>query len=152
MAQVAQIISNLEHFQVACGELGRSLTNLRWVLQWKVNYGVLNTARSTQRGGIIRLSSTTSFENTIFRSLQRMSTLINSKLDQCFELSEYDWTPRTRETSPSMYLYELANWLTTVVDSLDIKESHKEEAYKGAMGYISNCLMVCKPTQMPISK
>lgn len=27
--QIAQIITNLEHFQVACGELGRSLTNLR---------------------------------------------------------------------------------------------------------------------------
>ncbi|KAF9534726.1 rsec15 [Crepidotus variabilis] len=125
MAQVAQIVTNLEHFQVACGELGRSLTNLR----------------STQRGGIIRLSSTSSFQSTISRSLQRMSNLINSKLDQCFELSEYDWTPKSRETSPSMYLYELANWLTTVVDSLAIKESYKEEAYKGAMGYISECLM-----------
>src|SRR6202044_517454 len=64
------------------------------------------------------------------------------KLDQCFELSEYDWTPNTRETSPSMYLYELVNWLTTVVDSLVIKETYKEEAYKGALGYIVECLMV----------
>lgn len=29
--QIAQIITNLEHFQVACSELGRSLTNLRYV-------------------------------------------------------------------------------------------------------------------------
>ena len=72
-----------------------------------------------------------------------MSGLINSKLDQCFELSEYDWTPNSRETSPSMYLYELVNWLTTVVDSLVIKETYKEEAYKGALGYITECLMVC---------
>jgi exocyst complex component 6 len=41
-----------------------------------------------------------------------------------------------------MYLYELVNWLTTVVDSLVIKETYKEEAYKGALGYIVECLMV----------
>jgi len=41
-----------------------------------------------------------------------------------------------------MYLYELVNWLTTVVDSLIIKESYKDEAYKGALGYIAECLMV----------
>lgn len=72
-----------------------------------------------------------------------MASLIQSKLDQCFELSEYDWTPNSRETSPSMYLYELVNWLTTVVDSLVIKETYKDESYKGALGYITDCLMVC---------
>jgi hypothetical protein len=41
-----------------------------------------------------------------------------------------------------MYLYELVNWLTTVVDSLVIKETYKEEAYKGALGYITECLIV----------
>ncbi|RXW17863.1 hypothetical protein EST38_g8007 [Candolleomyces aberdarensis] len=40
-----------------------------------------------------------------------------------------------------MYLYELVNWLTTVVDSLVIKESYKDEAYKGALTYIADCLM-----------
>ncbi|CAA7260029.1 unnamed protein product [Cyclocybe aegerita] len=123
--QIVQIITNLEHFQVACGELERSLTNLR----------------STQRGGLIRFTAANAFEATISRSCTRMNSLISSKLDQCFELSEYDWTPNSRETSPSMYLYELVNWLTTVVDSLVIKESYKEDAYKGALGYIAECLM-----------
>lgn len=41
-----------------------------------------------------------------------------------------------------MYLYELVNWLTTVVDSLYIKEIYKDEAYKGALNYIAGCLMV----------
>lgn len=40
-----------------------------------------------------------------------------------------------------MYLYELVNWLTTVVDSLVVKEEYKEEAYKGAVSYIADCLM-----------
>ncbi|KAF8914164.1 rsec15 [Gymnopilus junonius] len=108
--QIAQIITNLEHLQVTCGELERSLTNLR----------------STHRGGTIRLTASAALDATISRSCARMSGLINSKLDQCFEF---------------MYLYELVNWLTTVVDSLVIKETYKEEAYKGALAYITECLM-----------
>lgn len=98
--------------------------------------------RSAQRGGAIRLSASASFETTLTRSLARITGLITSKLDQFFELSEYEWTPSTREDAPSMYLYELVNWLTTVVDSLVIKEAYKDEAYKGALEYIAECLMV----------
>lgn len=100
-------------------------------------------ASSAQRGGTIRLTASNSFESTLSRALARISGLINSKLDDFFELSEYDWTPNRREDSPSMYLYELVNWLTTVVDSLVIKEAYKDEAYRGAVGYIAECLMVC---------
>lgn len=41
-----------------------------------------------------------------------------------------------------MYLYELVNWLTTVVDSLVIKETYKDDAYKAAVGYIAESMMV----------
>ena len=41
-----------------------------------------------------------------------------------------------------MYLYELVNWLTTVVDSLVIKDAYKEDAYKSAVAYIAGCFMV----------
>jgi hypothetical protein len=41
-----------------------------------------------------------------------------------------------------MYLYELINWLTTVVDSLQISDSYKDEAYRAATAYIAQCLMV----------
>lgn len=44
-----------------------------------------------------------------------------------------------------MYLYELVNWLTTVVDSLPLKDTYKDEAYKGAIGYIAECFMVNPP-------
>lgn len=97
---------------------------------------------SGQRGGLISLTASSSFGNTLSRALDRITSLINSKLDDFFELAEYDWTPSGREDAPSMYLYELVNWLTTVVDSLVIKESYKDEAYKGAVAYIAECLMV----------
>ncbi|KAJ7228462.1 rsec15 [Mycena pura] len=125
LTQIAQIVTNLEHFQVACAELQRSLTNLR----------------SSQRGGSVTLTATASFENTLSRALARITGLISSKLDDFFGLSEYDWTPQGREDAPSMYLYELVNWLTTVVDALVIKETYKDEAYKGAVSYIADCLM-----------
>ncbi|KAG2077239.1 exocyst complex subunit Sec15-like protein [Suillus decipiens] len=125
LSQVVQIVSNLEHFEIACSELERSLTSLR----------------STQRGGAIRLSSSSSFANTITRALNRVTGLITSKLDDFFDLAEYDWTPQSREDTPSTYLCELINWLTTVVDSLVIKEIYKDEAYRGAVGYIAECLM-----------
>ena len=41
-----------------------------------------------------------------------------------------------------MYLYELVNWLTTVVDSLVVKDAYKDKAYRGAADYIAECFMV----------
>lgn len=106
---------------------------------------------STHRGGTIRLKASASFGATLSRSLARITGLITSKLDQFFELSEYEWTPQTREDAPSMYLYELVNWLTTVVDSLVIKEAYKDEAYKGALEYIAECLMVRRVSSVSVS-
>lgn len=102
---------------------------------------ILTLRRSTQRGGTIRLASSP-FSEQFQRSQIRITALITSKLDDFFDLSEYDWTPQGREETPSMYLYELVNWLTTVVDSLALKDTYKDEAYKGAVGYIAECFMV----------
>lgn len=102
---------------------------------------MLTLHRSTQRGGTIRLASSP-FSEPFQRSQRRITALITSKLDDFFDLSEYDWTPQGREEMPSMYLYELVNWLTTVVDSLALKDTYKEEAYKGAVGYIAESFMV----------
>ncbi|KAI0315382.1 exocyst complex component sec15 subunit [Amylostereum chailletii] len=125
LSQVAQMITNLEHFEVACVELERSLTSLR----------------SAQRGGTIQLTAASSFASILSQALERINELITSKLADFFELSEYDWTPKAREDAPSLYLYELVHWLTPIIDSLPIKESYKEDAYRGAVGYVAQCLM-----------
>ncbi|KAL0562829.1 Rab GTPase-binding exocyst subunit S15, partial [Marasmius crinis-equi] len=125
LSQIAQIVTNVEYFQTGCTELERLLTNLR----------------TASRGGTIRLNASSSFETTVSRALTRINTLIQSKLNDFFEPSEYDWTPATRENAPSMYLIELVNWLTTVVDSLAIKDAYKDEVYKGSVSYIAECLM-----------
>ncbi|THH11729.1 hypothetical protein EW145_g467 [Phellinidium pouzarii] len=125
LSQIAQIITNLEHFEIACSELEKSLTSLR----------------SAQRGGTIRLTAAASFSETIKSAMNRISSVIASKLDDFFELADYDWTPRSREDAPSMYLYELAHWLATVVDSLVVQDAYKNEAYKAAVQYIAECLL-----------
>jgi len=118
------MITNLEHFEIACSVLERSLTSLR----------------SAQRGGTVRITAATSFSETLKTAGDRITSIINSKLDDFFELSEYNWTPKSREGSPSMYLYELINWLTTVVDTLVIKDAYKDDAYQAAVNYIAECL------------
>ena len=74
--------------------------------------------------------------------MARVNATITSKLDDFFDLSEYDWTPTTRESAPSNYLEELVNWLMTVVDTLVIKPEYKDEAYRNAVEYLEDCLMV----------
>ncbi|KAF8826924.1 hypothetical protein HHX47_DHR5000634 [Lentinula edodes] len=99
-------------------------------------------AKTAQRGGTIRLKASSSFDETFTRSVTRIKSVINSKLDDFFELSEYNWVPTSREEGPNMYLYELVNWLTTVVDSqLLIASSYIDEAYMGAAEYIAECFM-----------
>lgn len=102
----------------------------------------LGDHRSSHRGGTIRLSATASFSKTLTRATNRINAIISSKLNDFFELAEYEWTPKSREDTPSMYLYELVNWLTTVVDGLVVKEVYKNEAYKGAVNHVAECLMV----------
>ena len=126
LSQIAQIITNLEHFEVACAELEKSLTSLR----------------SAQRGGTIRLTAGAAFAETTKSATARISSVIASKLNDFFELADYDWTPKAREDGPSMYLFELAHWLSTVVDSLVVQDAYKDEAYRIAVRYVADCLLV----------
>ncbi|KAF9520715.1 hypothetical protein BS47DRAFT_1323341 [Hydnum rufescens UP504] len=123
--QAAQIITNVEHFLVACAELEEQLTKLR----------------SSRRGGHIRLQSAKSFEATLKKTTDRIAELIKSKLNDFFELSEYDWTPPQADTRPRMYMEELYHWLMTVVDSLPLEDKYKDQAFKAAFDHVSSCLM-----------
>lgn len=100
--------------------------------------------RSAQRGGTIHITAAPAFQDTMQSAMGRISSVITSKLDDFFGLSEYEWTPPNRESGPSMYLYELINWLTTVLDSLMVKDTYKDEAYKAAVQYIADCLLASR--------
>lgn len=79
---------------------------------------------------------------SIGKARERISEVIASKLNDFFELADYDWTPKSREDGPSMYLFELAHWLSTVVDSLVVQDAYKDDAYRIAVSYVADCLMV----------
>lgn len=84
----------------------------------------------------------TSLQQTFSIAMDRIASIIRSKLIDFFELSGYDWTPRSREAVPSMYLYELVNWLTTIVDSLRLQKTIQDEIYRGAVTYVADSMMV----------
>ena len=68
--------------------------------------------------------------------------MIASKLQDSFELSEYDWTPSTRMDTPSGFLFEIVFWLTMNVDGLVMKDVYKDKAYDMAIKRVADCLMV----------
>jgi hypothetical protein len=68
--------------------------------------------------------------------------MIKLKLQDFFDLAEYDWTPAYSGGRPSMYLEELFHWLMTVVDSLPLEDKYKDIAFKNATDYVASCLMV----------
>lgn len=51
-----------------------------------------------------------------------------------------------------MYLYELIQWLTTVVDGLAVKDEFKDDAYGGAVRYVAECLLVRAPRSRPCAR
>ena len=100
--------------------------------------------RPQGRGDIVPLEKfTVTIKQSLAAALSRIATIIRSKLVDFFELSEYDWTPRSREATPSMYLYELVNWLTTIVDILKVRKPLKDEVYRGAIAHVAESMMVC---------
>lgn len=130
LSQIAQIVTNLEYFDVACGEIEQSLASLR----------------TAQRGGTIHLTCRGSFTSTTEKALERISNIIASKLQDSFELSEYDWTPSTRMDTPSGFLFEIVFWLTMNVDGLVMKDVYKDKAYDMAIKRVADCLMVSVAT------
>ncbi|KAH7105359.1 exocyst complex component, sec15 subunit [Auriculariales sp. MPI-PUGE-AT-0066] len=124
LSQICQVVTNSDYFQVACDELEHGLTAL------------------SVEDPLAWLMRRRQFEESRVQALSRVDTVISDKLSAgFFDEAEYDWTPPARETSPSMYLYGLAQWLTTVVDSLDVKEEHKDDAYRGAVRCVANWMM-----------
>ncbi|KAG9018833.1 hypothetical protein FRB90_009120 [Tulasnella sp. 427] len=123
--QIAQLIANVEHFQVACTVLEEQLMKLR----------------ATQRGGSIRLQSSSSFTTLRSKCISHLTVVVNEKLNDSMDMGEYDWTPRESSGTPSVYLFDMVNYLTTVVDTLAVRSEVKEDVYKGALSHIANILL-----------
>ncbi|CED85244.1 Exocyst complex, subunit SEC15 [Phaffia rhodozyma] len=126
---IAQIVINLEHFELACEELNVVLSNLRL------------DSRLPQ----IKLSSTGSLSQTLIQAQGRISDLLSKKLDSFFELAEIDFTPDRprKEGECSEYLREMIGFLANYVDSVlsGLGEEGRQGTYRGACKYICDTLM-----------
>ncbi|VDC02072.1 unnamed protein product [Peniophora sp. CBMAI 1063] len=125
LPDLAQIIANLEHFEGACAELEHSL----------------NVMREAQRGDTVRITAAPAFAEALTRARARLADVITSELDGFFELNSYEWTPAQKEEVPSIYLTKLVAWLSTAVDSLQLKGEDKEQLYQEAVAHIAHRLM-----------
>jgi exocyst complex component 6 len=76
LGQIVQILINLEHFEIACQELEQLLIRAR---------------SSTSAGGPVTLKATEQFRSNKKTAEKRIFELVNSKIDDLVDTSEYDW-------------------------------------------------------------
>lgn len=75
LSQIVQIIINIEYFESTCPDFEM----------------LLMETRSFHRSGRIHLKATQTFKETRRKAEKRIFELVNSKLDEFLQLSEYDW-------------------------------------------------------------
>lgn len=71
-----QILINLEHFEIACQELEQLLIKDR---------------ANTSAGGPVTLMATEQFRSNKKTAEKRIFELVNSKIDDLVDTSDYDW-------------------------------------------------------------
>lgn len=77
LGQIVQILTNFEHFEVACQELEKLLIEAR---------------SSTSAGGPVTLKATEMFRSHKKTAEKRIFELVNSKIDDLVDTSDYDWS------------------------------------------------------------
>ncbi|KAJ9102018.1 hypothetical protein QFC19_004943 [Naganishia cerealis] len=84
LSQIAQAVINLEHFATAAEQLETALMTMKYSNGHQA---------SSSAGSVLTLQSSQSFQAAIDFAQNRIDNIIASKLDEFFEMAEYDWTP-----------------------------------------------------------
>ncbi|KAF9585597.1 hypothetical protein BGW38_001619, partial [Lunasporangiospora selenospora] len=126
LSQIAQIMINLEYFQSACSDFEQMLTDMR-----------LSSDPSK-----VSLQATGLFRETRKSAEQRISELVNSKIDEIVEFSEYDWLPTAVQDHPSTYLQELVNFMGVMMSVTlnSLPDSIKTVVYYNALEHLASTL------------
>jgi len=127
LSQIVQIIINIEYFESTCPDFEM----------------LLMETRSFHRAGPIQLRATSTFKETRQTAEKRIFKVVNLKLDEFLELSEYDWMAEDRQEQPSPYLFDLVTFLTNVINAalLNLPESIKSLIYFDALDHLSHAMM-----------
>jgi hypothetical protein len=128
LGQIVQILTNLEHFEIACKELEVLLKKAR---------------ASTSAGDPVVLQATESFRNHKKTAERRVFELVNSKIDDLVDTAEYDWVTATIAPEPSSYMQTLTTYLSNIMNStlLGLPREIKELIYFDALSHASNKLL-----------
>jgi hypothetical protein len=149
ISQIALVAVNLLFFETACCELEVLLGSLKCaflLITLAAHHEDRANARPDQEPVPIQLASVQSFRDTLEATQHHLNTLIGRKLDEFFELAEYNWTPQQApphdEVSP--YLVEMIDYFTLVMDSTlaVLPVALKNAMYKGALQHCEERLMV----------
>ncbi|MCJ1353064.1 MAG: hypothetical protein MMC33_003048 [Icmadophila ericetorum] len=128
LGQIVQILINLEHFEIACGELEQLLVAAR---------------STTSVGGAVTLNATQEFRNSKKLAEKRIFELVNSKIDDLIETAEYDWMAYTLEKEPSNYMQTLTQYLSNIMNTvlLGLPAEMKELLYFLALSHAANKIL-----------
>ncbi|EAQ91433.1 hypothetical protein CHGG_03368 [Chaetomium globosum CBS 148.51] len=128
LGQIVQILTNLEHFEAACQKLEQLLIQGR---------------SSTSAGGPVTLKATELFRNHKKTAEKRIFELVNSKIDDLVDTSDYDWTATTPPEEPSNYMVTLTRFLENIMSStlLGLPREIKELIYFDALSHASNKIL-----------
>ncbi|KAI8801221.1 exocyst complex subunit Sec15-like-domain-containing protein, partial [Cladochytrium replicatum] len=129
LSQAVQIIVNLEYLEQAVAQIEE----------------ILEERRGWQKTNKMTLNARTLFRESRQVSEKRIFELIHNKIDQFFEIAEYDW-----HSQPSSYLQEMVNFLSTVISSnfANLPPSMRSYIYFDAVTYLASRLneMIISPT------
>lgn len=126
--QIVQILTNLEHFEIACVELQDLLFQAR---------------SSPSATGPIVLEATERFKLAKKQASDRIFELVNSKIDDLIEIAEYDWMATKPAGEPSEYVRELCRYLSNIMSSvlLALPTDIKEFIYFDALSHASTAIL-----------
>jgi exocyst complex component 6 len=126
--QIVQILTNLEHFEIACIELQELLFEAR---------------SSGSSGAPVVLRATEQFRTGKKTAEKRIFELVNSKIDDLIETAEYDWMATKPEREPSNYMQELTRYLSNIMSSvlLGLPAEIKELIYFDALSHAATMIL-----------
>ncbi|KAK3997266.1 putative exocyst complex component sec15 [Cladorrhinum sp. PSN332] len=128
LGQIVQILINLEHFETACQQLEQLLIQAR---------------SSTSAGGPVTLKATEEFRSNKKTAEKRIFELVNSKIDDLVDTSDYDWTASSPPKETSNYMQTLTRYLSNIMNStlLGLPREIKELIYFDALPHAANKIL-----------
>eukprot|EP00794_Sanderia_malayensis_P005160 gene5160-5812_t len=97
LAQLVQISVNTMHLEQACPELEKFISSVTGATEESVN--------------VTKLYGSSTFKDVRAEAEQRIFDKLNSKMDEFFSLSNYNWMPSNKRAHSSEYLVDLIAYL-----------------------------------------